>query len=259
VGNQIKVMVSGGAALQPRLARIFWAAGIPVLEGYGLTETSPVIAVNYFHDNGTHFGTVGPVLNGTEVKIADDGEILARGPHVMAGYYKDEEQTKEVIDEEGWLHTGDMGEFVENRFLKITGRKKELFKTSFGKYIAPSLIENKLKESPFIDNALICGENQKFAAALIVPDFVHLRNWCAIKEIHYSTDGEMVKNPVVAKRILQEVNEKNKSLGATEQVKKIELIDHEWSQESGELTPKLSLKRDVVTKKYKELIESMFA
>ncbi|MDT8309283.1 MAG: AMP-dependent synthetase/ligase [Bacteroidales bacterium] len=259
VGNHIKVMVSGGAALQPRLSRIFWAAGIPVLEGYGLTESSPVIAVNCFHDNGTHFGTVGPVLKGTEVKIANDGEILAKGPNVMAGYYKDEALTKKVINEEGWLHTGDMGEFVENRFLRITGRKKEQFKTSFGKYIAPTLIENKLKESPFIDNALVCGENQKFAAALIVPNFIHIRNWCAIKEIHYSTDNEMIQNPIVVNRILREVHEKNKSLGATEQVKKIELIDHEWSQESGELTPKLSLKRDVVMQKYQVLIERLFA
>lgn len=257
-GGNIQVMVSGGAALQPRLGRSFNAAGIPVIEGYGLTETSPVIAANYLQDKGNMIGTVGPVLRGVEVKIAEDHEVLCKGPNVMMGYYKDPEMTKEVIDEEGWFHTGDMGKIVEGRFLKLTGRKKELFKTSFGKYIAPGVIEDKLKESSFIDNCMVVGESQKFAGALIVPEFSHLRSWCKIKEIKYTNDAEMVKDPVIKKRIMREVNKMNESLGATEQVKKIEIMDHEWSLKDGELTPKMNIKRAVLCDKYKDLIEQMF-
>jgi len=252
------VLISGGAALQPRLARTFWAAGMPVLEGYGLTESSPVIAVNTFEPNGCMIGTVGYPLRDVEVKIADDNEILCKGPNVMMGYYQEPDLTKEVIDQDGWLHTGDNGAIIDGKFLKITGRKKELFKTSFGKYIAPGIIEDKIKESPFIDNAVVVGENQKFAAALIVPDFAHLKSWCHIKDIPYSTNEEMVKLPEIRQRIIREVNHTNKNLGSTEQVKKIELISDEWSQPTGELTPKMSIKRDVISKKYHDLIQSMF-
>lgn len=258
LGGRMMVLISGGAALQPRLARTFWAAGIPVLEGYGLTESSPVIAVNTFEPNGCMIGTVGPPLANVTVKIAEDNEILCKGPSVMTGYYKEPEMTRETIDEEGYLHTGDMGEFIEGRFLRITGRKKELFKTSFGKYIAPGLIEDKLKESPFIDNAVVVGENQKFAAALIIPDFAYLKSWCGVKGISYPNDHEIITLPEIKQRIMREVNTANKSLGSTERVKKIELIADEWSQQSGELTPKLSIKREVINKKYESIIKSVF-
>ncbi len=258
LGGRMMVMISGGAALQPRLAHTFWAAGIPVLEGYGLTESSPVIAVNTLDPDCCMIGTVGPPLKELTVKIADDQEILCKGPTIMMGYYKEPDLTKEAIDEEGFLHTGDMGILADGRFLKITGRKKELFKTSFGKYIAPGMIEDKLKESPFIDNVMVVGENQKFAAALILPDFSHLQSWCAIKEIPYTNHQEMVIQPVIKQRILREVNTINKSLGNTEQIKKIELISDEWSLATGEMTPKMNIKRDVILNKYHSLIAGMF-
>ena len=184
--------VSGSAALQPRLAKVFTAAGIPIQEGYGLTETAPVVAANekYWPDN--MIGTVGLVLKSCEVKIADDGEILVKGPNVMMGYYKDPEQTKEVIDEDGWFHTGDIGTFIDGRFLKITDRKKEIFKNSGGKYVAPQMIENKLKESFFIEQAMAIGEGQKFTSALIMPNFRFLHDYCARKGIHYVNNEELV-------------------------------------------------------------------
>jgi long-chain acyl-CoA synthetase len=185
LGGNIKIIVSGGAALQPRLARIFWAARISVIEGYGLTETSPVIAVNDLTKMEVMFGTVGPVMNNIEVKIAEDGEILSRGPNLMVGYYKEPQLTKESIDEEGWFHTGDVGEIIDKKYLKITDRKKEIFKLSSGKYIAPQVIENKLKESMFIEQVMVIGENQKFASALISPDFQYLHNWAAIHDVPF--------------------------------------------------------------------------
>ena len=200
LGDNIRVIVSGGAALQPRLNRIFWAARIPVLEGYGLTETSPVVSVNTLGKDGVKFGTVGPILTGVQVKIDVDGEILTKGPGLMQGYYKEEQLTKEVIDDEGWFHTGDLGRIEPEGQLRITGRKKELFKTSFGKYINPSQIEDKFKESPFIDSMIVLGENQKFAAALIVPDFTDLKAWCETKGIAYTTNSEMINLPVIKQR-----------------------------------------------------------
>lgn len=259
LGGRIMVIISGGAALQPRLARTFWAAGMPILEGYGLTESSPVIAVNLLEPGACRVGTVGPPLKHVEVKIAEDQEILARGPSIMQGYYKEPQLTAATINEEGWLHTGDMGKIADGRFLQITGRKKELFKTSFGKYIAPGLIEDKLKESPFIDNAIVVGENQKFAAALLVPDFPHLKSWCHVKEIAYSNPSEMVQNPSVRQRFKSEIDRINQSLGSTEQIKRFEIIADEWSQPTGELTPKMSVKRDVIHQRYQALIGGMFA
>lgn len=259
LGGRIMVIISGGAALQPRLARTFWAAGMPILEGYGLTESSPVIAVNLLEPGACRVGTVGPPLKHVEVKIAEDQEILARGPSIMQGYYKEPELTAATINEEGWLHTGDMGKIADGRFLQITGRKKELFKTSFGKYIAPGLIEDKLKESPFIDNAIVVGENQKFAAALLVPDFPHLKSWCHVKEIAYSNPSEMVQNPSVRQRFKREIDRINQSLGSTEQIKRFEIIADEWSQPTGELTPKMSVKRDVIHQRYQALISAMFS
>lgn len=257
-GGNLNVMVSGGAALQPRLSRIFWAAGIRVLEGYGLTETSPVISVQHFGRHGHDFGTVGPPLNNVEVKIAEDGEILTKGPHVMLGYYKEPELTKQTIEPDGWLHTGDIGLLQPDGQLSITGRKKAAFKTSFGKYINPEVMEEKFKESAFIDTLMVLGENQKFAAALIVPDFVHLKSYCEIKGIPYTTDAEMVENPVLRKRFQVEVDKFNVGFGAYEQIKKFELIGNEWSVDGGELTATLKIKRDFIAEKYKSLVNKLF-
>ncbi|MEO6303665.1 MAG: long-chain fatty acid--CoA ligase, partial [Bacteroidia bacterium] len=226
LGGKIFAAVSGGAALQPRLARVFNAAGITVLEGYGLTETSPVIAVNNFLPNGICFGTVGTVIDKVHVKIADDGEILVKGPNVMLGYYNRPDATAEVIDAEGWFHTGDIGTFVDNRFLKITDRKKEIFKTSGGKYIAPVMIENKLKESPFIEQAMVIGENQKYASALIVPSFAYLKEYCKIKNILYTTNDDIIKNELIKARINEEVSKINTGLAQYEKIKHIELLAH---------------------------------
>ena len=258
LGGKLKVIVSGGAALQPRLAHIFWAAGIPVLEGYGLTETSPVIAVNTFEENGVKFGTVGPVLKNTHVKIAEDHEILCKGPGVMLGYYKEPELTAEAIDSEGWFHTGDLGRIESEGHLKITGRKKELFKTSFGKYVSPEMIENNLKESEFIDALMVVGENQKYAAAIVVPDFAHLRSWCQIKGIPYTSNKEMIELERIKKRFHKEIHKYNKHLGATEQIKSFELLPTEWTVDSGELTATLKLRRSLISERYKTEIEKLF-
>ncbi len=259
LGNNLRTIVSGGAALQPRLNRIFWAARIPILEGYGLTETSPVIAVNHFGKDGLKFGTVGPVLPGVEVKIAEDGEILTKGPNLMLGYYKEEQLTKDVIDEEGWFHTGDLGQIEEKGQLTITGRKKELFKTSFGKYINPGQIEDKFKESPFIDTLVVLGENQKFAAALIVPDFNDLKSWCESKGIEYTTNSEMINVPRIRKRYKKEVDYYNTFFGETEQIKRFDLMESEWTSFSGELTPTLKIKRSYISKKYESTINKLFS
>ncbi|MCF8309654.1 MAG: long-chain fatty acid--CoA ligase [Bacteroidales bacterium] len=259
MGNRMKVLVSGGAALQERLSRSFWAAGIPVLEGYGLTETSPVIAVSHLEESGLRFGTVGPPLQKTQVKIDDDGEILFKGPNVMKGYYKAPELTNEVIDKEGWFHTGDIGHLEPQGQLKITGRKKAIFKTSFGKYISPEHIENKVKESPFIDSVLVVGENQKFAGALIVPDFEHLKNWCRIKGIEYTNNKEMAQKKEIKKRIQQEIDSYNEDLGDTEKIRSFRVIDHEWTVQAGELTPSMKLKREFICNKYRPLIDEIYS
>ncbi|PKO95111.1 MAG: hypothetical protein CVU14_12545 [Bacteroidetes bacterium HGW-Bacteroidetes-9] len=258
LGGNFKIIVSGGASIQPRLVRTFRAAGLPVYEGYGLTETSPVVAVTSTDSNGIKVGTVGPPLRGVEVKIAEDGEIMVKGPGVMLGYYKDQELTDSVINKDGWFHTGDIGQFEEEGQLRITGRKKEIFKTSLGKYIAPELMENKVKESPFIDNLMVVGENQKFAAALVVPDFNHLRSWCKIKEVEYTTDEEMIANQRIKLRLMKVIDHYNKSFGASEQIKRVEFMPTEWTTASGELTPTLKLRRSVVAKKYSSQIEKLF-
>ena len=259
LGDNIRVIVSGGAALQPRLNRIFWAARIPVLEGYGLTETSPVVAVNTLGKDGVKFGTVGPVLTGVQVKIDVDGEILTKGPGLMQGYYKEEQLTKEVIDAEGWFHTGDLGRIEPEGQLRITGRKKELFKTSFGKYINPSQIEDKFKESPFIDSMIVLGENQKFAAALIVPDFTDLKAWCETKDIAYTTNSEMINLPRIKQRYKKEMDFYNTFFGETEQIKKWEIMETEWTSISGELTPTLKIKRSYIIDKYASNIKKLFS
>lgn len=258
LGGNVQIIVSGGAALQPRLARLFWAAGIHVLEGYGLTETSPVIAVGDFSEHGVKFGTVGRPLKNVSVKIAEDGEILCKGPSIMKGYYKAPEMTNEAIDNEGWFHTGDLGVIEPQGQIKITGRKKEIFKTSFGKYVSPQLIEDKFKESLFIDQIMVVGENQKFAAALIVPDFAFLRAWCEFKEVPYTTNNEMINLPRIQKRLNREVDKYNAFFGVTEKIKSYELLDTEWTVESGEITPTLKLKRRFITEKYKNSINKLF-
>lgn len=258
LGGNFKVVVSGGAAIQPRISKIFWAMEVPVLEGYGLTETSPVIGVSSFFDKGVKFGTVGPPLPGIEVKIAEDGEILTRGHCVMKGYYKAPDLTKEAIDEEGWLHTGDIGKFEPEGQIRITGRKKEMFKTAFGKYVVPTIIENKFCENSMIDTIMVVGENKQFAAALIVPEFGDLRSWCARKGVDYTTNEEMVKHPLVLNKFKKIVNYYNQSFGETEQIKRYILIDYEWSIQTGELTPTLKLKRNYIMEKYHDTIEQLF-
>jgi long-chain acyl-CoA synthetase len=259
LGGNVKCAVSGGAALHPRLARIFWAAQIPILEGYGLTETSPVISVNNLKPGGMKIGTVGLLLDNVQVKIAEDGEILVKGPNVMMGYYKRPDATAEVIDSEGWFHTGDIGVIEDNKYLKITDRKKEIFKTSGGKYIIPQMIENRLRESRFIEQVMIVGENQKYASALIVPAFAFTQEWCTRHGISCPTNEDLIRNPQVIKRIKEEVENVNKSLAQFETIKKFELLPREWTVDKGELTPKLSLKRKVIFEKNKELVEKMYA
>jgi long-chain acyl-CoA synthetase len=258
LGGKRLLVVSGGAALQPRLSRLFTCAGIDIIEGYGLTETAPVIAVSDFTEHGIKFGTVGPVLRGTIVKIADDGEILCKGPGIMKGYYKEPALTKEAIDAEGWFHTGDLGHIEPEGQLKITGRKKELFKTSFGKYVSPQPIEEIFKESLFIEQLIVVGENQKFAGALIVPDFNFLRSWCTVKEIPYTTNQEMINLPRIRKRFQSEITHFNKSIGEAEKIKSWDLLENEWTFETGEITPTLKLKRSFIIKKYEDKISSLF-
>lgn len=259
LGGNVQAAVSGGAALQPRLARVFNAAKIVVLEGYGLTETSPVIAVNSFKPHGIKFGTVGEVIDDVHVKIAEDGEILVKGPNVMLGYYNRPDATAEVMDSEGWFHTGDIGTFIDNKYLKITDRKKEIFKTSGGKYIAPIMIENKLKESPYIEQALVVGENQKYAAALIVPAFVALKDWCNRNHITYNSNEELIAKKEILALIDNAIEEANKTLAPYETIKRVTLLPREWSIERGEMTPKLSLKRKVIMEANKALVEKMFS
>jgi long-chain acyl-CoA synthetase len=260
LGGNVRAMVSGGAALNVRLAKIFWAAGIPVLEGYGLTETSPVIAVNTLEPGNMYFGTVGPVVRNGAVKFGADGEILFRGPNVMKGYWNRPDATAEVMDADGFFHTGDIGELVNGRYLKITDRKKEIFKTSQGKYIAPQRIENMLCASRFIEQAMIVGEGEKFAAAIVVPAYQFVKEWAKRKNINVgTTNAEIASNPEVKARIMKDVELANKNLANYEQIRKIALIDRPFSVETGELTPKLSLKRKVVMKNYETQIADLFA
>ncbi|MFP4470072.1 MAG: AMP-dependent synthetase/ligase [Bacteroidales bacterium] len=258
LGGKVRIIVSGGSALQPRLSRLFWAAGMKVMEGYGLTETAPVIAVSHAEWPNVKFGTVGPVLEGVEVKIAADGEILSRGPNLMLGYYKDPEYTREVIDDEGWFHTGDIGVMDDGKFLKITDRKKEIFKLSSGKYVAPQLIENKFKESIFIEQIMVVGENEKFASALISPNFNHLHFWATKHKVHYRDNQELVAIPKVIARYQKEVDAINKQLGDHEKIKRFRLVCEEWSPQTGELSPTLKLRRAVIYEKYDELLRVIY-
>lgn len=258
LGGEVVVIVSGGAALQSRLEKIFWAAGLPVIQGYGLTETSPVIAVNPFRVPEIRFGTVGPVLENVEVKIADDGEILCRGINVMMGYYNAPELTAEAIDKDGWFHTGDIGVFEEGKWLKITDRKKEMFKLSAGKYISPQVIENRLKESIYIEQAMVIGENEKFASALLSPNFAFLHDWCSEHKIQFRDNIDLIDLPEVIVRYAKEVKEVNKLLGEHEQIKRFRLVTEEWTAQTGELSPTLKLRRNYLMERYKDIISEIY-
>lgn len=259
VGGEMEVIVSGGAALNPRLERIFTCAGLPMLQGYGLTESCVVISVNRWKQKDRRFGTVGVVVENSELKIApEDGEILFRGPSVMMGYYKDPEATAETIDSEGWLHTGDVGIVAEGRFLKITDRKKEIFKNSAGKYIAPVAIENRLKESKYIEQCMVVGEGQKFASALIVCSADYFRDYFVRQGIPWAGGEYFVEHELVKKTIAAHIQKVNAALAAHEQVKRYRLLGKSWTVEGGEITPKQSLKRKVIAEKYGAMILSIF-
>lgn len=259
LGGNIELIVSGSAALQPRLARVFAAAEIPVMEGYGLTETSPVIAVNDQRNKGFKIGTVGRVIDNVQVKIAEDGEILTKGPNLMLGYFKEPDKTKEAIDEDGWFHTGDIGEIDKDGFLKITDRKKEMFKTSGGKYVAPQMIENIMKQSRFIEQIMVIGEGEKMPAALIQPNFEFLKDWAQRKNLQIgSSNDEIIHNEEVIKRIQQEVDFYNEKFGHWEKIKKFELTPDIWSIEGEHLTPTMKLKRRNIKTLYQKLYDNIY-
>jgi len=260
LGGNIKAIASGSAALQPRLARIFLAADIPILEGYGLTETSPVVSVNNFN-TGIRIGCVGALVEGVQVKIAPDGEILVKGPNVMMGYYKNETATKEVFDADGWFCTGDIGTFQEDKFLKITDRKKEIFKTSGGKYIVPQAMENRLKQSRFIEQAMVIGEGEKFPAVFIVPNFAYVREWAERHQLNFEglSNEEVIATTQLFDRIQKEITEINLEYGSWEQLKKIKLLPQEFSIEGGELTPTLKFKRKKILEKYQNQYQEIYA
>lgn len=256
LGGNIKCIVSGSAALQPRLTRFFWGVGLPILEGYGLTETSPIVSVNTLLPSGTKFSTVGTILDKVDVKIAEDGEILVKGPNVMMGYYKDEQLTSDVMTND-WFHTGDIGVF-DGAYLKITDRKKEIFKTSGGKYVAPGPIENTMKASVFIEQIMVIGEGKKHAAALVVPAFIYIKDWCKEQGIPCSSNDEICSNERVLKAINDDINKFNQKFGKVEQIKKIELINCDWTIEGGELTPTMKPKRKPILQKYDHLVRKIY-
>ena len=259
LGGNLHTMVSGSAALQPRLARIFGAAGMQVMEGYGLTETSPVVSVGMYKNNMYKVGTVGIPIDNVEVKIADDGEILIKGPNVMMGYYKDPERTADVMTG-AYFHTGDKGEIDQQGFLKITGRKKEMFKTSGGKYIIPTLLENELKQSHFIEQVMVVGEGEKMPAAIMQPNFEFIKEWAKFKHYTIGTSNqEIITSEIVLNRIQKEVDKCNVNFGKWEQIKRFELTPDVWSVDGGQLTPTMKMKRDVIKSLYKNLYDKIYS
>ena len=257
LGGKEMWVVTGGAAIRPNIIRLFTAAKLRLYQGYGMTETSPVISVNQPSDNV--LGTNGTPLDNTELKIADDGEILVRGPHVMKGYYKDEKATREIIDEDGWLHTGDIGYLQDGKYLMITDRKKEIFKLSSGKYIAPQMIENKIRESSFVDNCIVFGEHQKFASAVIIPNMKELREWCAKNNINAGeSDEELVGNKDVVAMLNKEMAKINKTLSEYEMIKKSFYTSDTWSVENGMLSQTLKPKRAIILSRYKALVDAAY-
>ncbi len=259
IGGNVRLVGCGGAALQPRVERIFWAAGIKVLNMYGLTETSPIITINRQNKPDLKLGTVGSVIPGVKVKIADDGEILCKGHNVMLGYYKNPELTKAAFTEDGWFCTGDIGSLEHNRFLQVTDRKKEIFKLSSGKFIAPQILENRFKESLFIEQVMVVGEHEKFASALIAPDFVFAREWCSDNNILFSTPSELITHEQFMEVLNREVERFNKTASDFEQIKRFRLVPDVWSPETGELSPTLKLKRSFLAGKYRELINQIYS
>ena len=258
LGGELKGVISGGAALQPRLARIFWAANIIVQEGYGLTETSPLISATMPSYPGVRFGSVGLVPDELDVMIAEDGEILEKGPNLMMGYYKDPEKTKEAIDKDGWFHTGDIGTLDEYRMLTITDRKKEIFKLSGGKYVAPQQVENQLKESQFIEQLIVVGANEKFTSALIVPDFEFLHNWCTIHKVSFRDNDDLIKKPKIIARLQVEVDKLNPELDHVAQIKEFRLVADTWTPDNGMLSPTQKLKRKVVINRYHDILDEIY-
>ena len=258
LGGNLETMVSGSAALQARLARVFGAAGIPVMEGYGLTETSPVISVNDQRNRGWKIGSVGRIIRDVEVKIAADGEILCKGPNVMVGYYKDPELTAQVIDADGYFHTGDIGEIDAEGFLRITDRKKEMFKTSGGKYVAPQLLENRLKQSRFIEQAMVVGEGEKMPAALIQPNFEFMAEWAKRHGVTLGAPAQAVRDPKVIARFQQEIEEANEQFAKWEKVKDFRLTPDIWSVDDGHLTPTMKLRRKIIREKYSDLYQEIY-
>lgn len=261
LGGRVEAVASGSAALSPQLCRIYLAAGINILEGYGLTETSPVISVNTLAEDGIRIGTVGPLLNNVQVKFDTDGEILVKGPNVTSGYYKNPEATKDTFTEDGWFRTGDIGEMVEGKFLKITDRKKEIFKTSGGKYIIPQPMENKFKESRFIEQIMVIGEGHKFAAALIVPAYAFVKEWSARKGygLENMSNEEIAKDQRLIDRIQKDVEEFNKGYGHWETIKQFRLLPNEFSIEGNELTPTLKFKRKIILQKYEAYVNDIYS
>ena len=258
LGGNLELMVSGSAPLQSRLARVFAAAGMPIMEGYGLTETSPVVSVNDQRNGGFRIGTVGRIIDNVEVKIAEDGEILVKGPNVMQGYYKDPERTAEVMTDD-YFHTGDIGEIDNDGFLRITDRKKDMFKTSGGKYVVPSLLENRLKQSRFIEQVMVIGEGEKMPAAIIQPNYEFITDWIERKEHDINKEYKSIcSSEIILKRIQREVDEANKNFGKWEQVKRFELTPELWTIDDGHLTPTMKMKRKVIKEKYKDLIEKIY-
>ncbi len=259
LGGEARLVGCGAASLQPRLEKVFWASGLKILNIYGLTETSPVITINRLEKERCKLGTVGSLIEGVELKIADDGEVLCRGHNVMLGYYKDEALTKSVIDEEGWFHTGDVGRLEDGKFLVITDRKKEIFKLSNGKFVAPQPIENKIKESVFIDQVMVVGENEKFASALLVPDSKYLKEWCASKNLSTGSSlKEWISQPEVMAVFNEEISKINQSLSDWERISRFKIVPDEWSPATGELSASLKLKRRVVESKYPDLLDAIY-
>lgn len=257
LGGNLQIMVSGSAALQTRLTRVFAAAGLPIMEGYGLTETSPVISVNDMRNGGFRIGTVGKTIDNVNVKIAEDGEILVKGPNVMLGYFKEPEKTAEVMTGD-YFHTGDIGEFDADGFLKITDRKKEMFKTSGGKYVAPALLENQFKQSRFIEQIMVIGEGERMPAALIQLNFDFIKNWAKIHKVSYNDSSDLISNPKLLERIQNEIDNANSHFGNWEQIKKFEITPDVWSIDAGHLTPTMKLKRKVIKEIYAPLIEKIY-
>ena len=258
LGGNVRIVGCGGASLQPRLERVFWAAGIKIVNMYGLTETSPIITINRTEKGKVKLGSVGMTIEGVEVKISEDGEILCKGPNVMLGYYNDPEQTKSVFDDEGWFHTGDIGHIEDGKFLMVTDRKKEIFKLSNGKFIAPQIVENIFKESPIIDQIMVIGEHEKFASALISPNFKYFEEWKTAKKVSWSTNDELITLPEVLSFFSAEVNKLNKRLSPPERINRFRLVKEEWSPATGELSPTLKLRRKFISEKYSSVVEQVY-